>query len=174
MQWITLCQISGERSMEAASSSEAPDDQDGRVHAGLAKPWYALKVAVPLRNDGDLLGCSVAALDKWVYVGACGHEVAGVAGAGVVFRVKVEDVATDLASPVAMISSPNPYERAAFGSALAISGEHFLIGAPCVARYRLILSHLLRNCIAYDRSVAALIPLLACAMCPLPCFHALS
>ena len=151
--------MANETAVEAAPPSAPPsgtftevltshDDQDGRLHngpweqTGPGRPLFALKIVFPSAVDGDEIGCSAVTRDRWAYIGACGHPVSVLSGpfgnettiiprAGAVHVVAV-NVQGELSppSPVATVNSPSPFAGAAFGSSMAISGVHLLIGAP--------------------------------------------
>ena len=91
---------------------------------------YAEQLNFTSAHHGDNIGAAAAVAGQWAYVGAPGdgHSAVGnVVGAGSVHRLRLDGTPSINAQTLV---APDPTANAAFGSALAASGNYLLVGAP--------------------------------------------
>ena len=116
----------------------APDSTSARRDAGparltpMAPGAPAVKVRPPDVRSGDQFGCSTALSDSTVLIGACGDGWhSGVTGAGAAYLIEMQ-THHQLAGNFRTIGAVTAHDAtvgARFGSAVATTQTHFVVGA---------------------------------------------
>lgn len=122
--------IHGDQLVIGSPDSDNGSSQAGRIRVhdlASAQPGQAMStIENPEPAAGDRFGTSVAISGSRIAVGATGVDI-GAPDAG---KVYVHDLlAGNPAQPVASLPNPQPAASDEFGSALALSGNHLVVGA---------------------------------------------